>query len=915
MTVSVRAHDPDCTTGTCTAGCGAYIRADLTTWSATAGSFGTPGNGTSASPYTATVDWQAPAAEGTYSISVTLADSGTLLCGGRYSVSGTVDMLVTASTNRPPVVSTVTASPTQLLPGQTAALSCVASDPDGDPLTYAWSADAGTVTGSGASATFVGSQPGVATVTCTATDPQGAHGSGTVRVSITDALVESRLTQHLSLPQRIAVDSMGDVFVADPGSGGLAALNLADGELVYRIPFVGVTSVAVDWQDRLLVGGVSGAALLDRRGQKLLALDPREPLGTVADVAVDATRRRYAVLHGDTSRILVYDETGAQIGAVGVAGDGPSEFRRPQGLAFTPEGDLVVADSGQATIKVVGLDGTLRVSFGGNGTSAGTFVRLDDVEVGADGVIYASDAYQAWVQAFNPDGTLRETIGTYGDGLGQFRTPAGIAAAADYRKLIVASLNTPSLEVFRMSGDPVSTRIPRPVLSTTAIGFPATGVGATSAAKVVTLGNVGTAPLGIRRVVVNGEFRQANDCGLALDPGGTCTFSLTYVPETPGPVTGSLDIETSANPGNLAVALAGVAFLAPTASLVPNRLAFADQRVGTTSAPQTVGLSNTGLAPLTIRGISTSPGFGVAHGCGDTLPAASVCAIQVSFAPQSVGSATGTMTVDSNATNGPLVATLSGVGLSLALQAQPGTLDFGSGPTRVRSRPRTVTVTNVGADPVDISATLVVGAAPMEFLIVDDACGGARLAPGASCTFGIVFRPGEIGQLSASARFVTSASDSHDVLFLTGVGVPPDRRERIFGDDFESGELSSWTDLVPREAIVRLGNAAPPWRVDMDWAPVGGRRDVTVRVVNPLEGPADVFSVTLRGTPGSSFQVQSDLCSGMRVSAGDSCTVGVVFSPRGVGADAAEIDVVSSAGDSLLAITGEGRRGAVPKRR
>jgi hypothetical protein len=75
-----------------------------------------------------------------------------------------------------------------------------------------------------------------------------------------------------------------------------------------------------------------------------------------------------------------------------------------------------------------------------------------------------------------------------------------------------------------------------------------------------------------------------------------------------------------------------------------------------------------------------------------------------------------------------------------------------------------------------------------------------------------VFRPAETSQLTATARFVTNASDGHDVVLLTGVGLPPDRRERIFGDDFESGGLSSWSVLEPREAIVELGSAAPPWR-------------------------------------------------------------------------------------------------------
>ena len=35
------------------------------------------------------------------------------------------------------------------------------------------------------------------------------------------------------------MDSMGDVYVADAGNGGIAVLNLADGQLVYRLPFAG----------------------------------------------------------------------------------------------------------------------------------------------------------------------------------------------------------------------------------------------------------------------------------------------------------------------------------------------------------------------------------------------------------------------------------------------------------------------------------------------------------------------------------------------------------------------------------------------------------------------------------------------------------------------------------------------------
>ena len=87
--------------------------------------------------------------------------------------------------NQAPVNVQVGAAPPTTDVNGTTTLTCAATDPDDDPLTYAWSASAGSVPAQGASVTFAA--PGLAqvvTVTCTASDPSGATASATARVVV-----------------------------------------------------------------------------------------------------------------------------------------------------------------------------------------------------------------------------------------------------------------------------------------------------------------------------------------------------------------------------------------------------------------------------------------------------------------------------------------------------------------------------------------------------------------------------------------------------------------------------------------------------------------------------------------------------------------------------------------------------------
>ena len=103
---------------------------------------------------------------------------------------------------------------------------------------------------------------------------------------------------------------------------------------------------------------------------------------------------------------------------------------------------------------------------------------------------------------------------------------------------------------------------------------------------------------------------------------------------------------------------------APVVSLSPSSLNFGNQQTGTTSAAQTVTLTNTGGATLTISSISVTGVFGQTNGCGATLAPLGSCNISVTFSPAATGAASGTLSVSDNASGSPHTASLSGTGVA-----------------------------------------------------------------------------------------------------------------------------------------------------------------------------------------------------------------------------------------------------------
>jgi len=86
---------------------------------------------------------------------------------------------------QPPTIS-CSANPTSLNPGDSARITSIATSPQNRPLTYSYSASAGSVSGTGSSATLStqGAAPGNVTVTCNVVDDKGHSASATTSVNI-----------------------------------------------------------------------------------------------------------------------------------------------------------------------------------------------------------------------------------------------------------------------------------------------------------------------------------------------------------------------------------------------------------------------------------------------------------------------------------------------------------------------------------------------------------------------------------------------------------------------------------------------------------------------------------------------------------------------------------------------------------
>ena len=140
---------------------------------------GASGNGTTVSIATASL------AAGSYTVKGTVKEGKAGKEGLKPGESADCSATFTVKAYEPPTI-TCSANPTTLKPGDTSTITAVGISPQNRPLTYTYSASAGSVSGTGTSATFTsaGAPTGAVGITCNVSDDKGQTATSNTSVTI-----------------------------------------------------------------------------------------------------------------------------------------------------------------------------------------------------------------------------------------------------------------------------------------------------------------------------------------------------------------------------------------------------------------------------------------------------------------------------------------------------------------------------------------------------------------------------------------------------------------------------------------------------------------------------------------------------------------------------------------------------------
>lgn len=473
-------------------------------------------------------------------------------------------------------------------------------------------------------------------------------------------------------------------------------------------------------------------------------------------------------------------------------------------------------------------------------------------------------------------------------------TPAAVGTRASQLRVTDNARRSPHfMDLNGVGADPSS---PQVLLSPTTLNFQDQTVGTTSAPLTLLLSNPGGGNLSISSIVVVGsnasQFRQTNNCASGVAPAGNCTINVTFTPATAENQSAQLVITDNAvgSPHTIPLLGFGADPAAAQVSLSKTVLTFDSQIVNTSSAGQSVTVSNPGTTTLSISGIilsGTNTGdFSETSTCGSSLAAGQSCALTVTFKPSGAGPRTAQALIADNANGSPQSVTLNGTGAAnpaAVASVSPTSVTFPSEAVKTTSAAIPVTVSNTGGAALAIASIGISGVDPAEFAETNTC--GSTLAAAATCTVNVTFTPATAGARSAQLQITDNATGSPQSVALAGSGA---------------------ASATPVASVSPASVLFQPQTVKTTSAAM------VVTLSNTGSAALAITGIGISGTAAAEF-AETNTC-GSTLAAAGTCTVNVTFTPAVAGARSAQLEITDNAAGSPqgVALSGTGTANATP---
>ena len=357
-----------------------------------------------------------------------------------------------------------------------------------------------------------------------------------------------------------------------------------------------------------------------------------------------------------------------------------------------------------------------------------------------------------------------------------------LTATAISGSITIVSNAPGSPHIITLTGTGTALPVPGISLAPASLAFAAQTASTSSATQNVVVTNTGFANLTLSAISVGAPFSRVAlvsasppDCATSVAPSSSCQIGLIFTPTAAGSFTGQISITDNASGSPHKVALSGVgtSVAVPVISVNP-LLAFGDQVINSSSSVQSLTITNTGAATLSVSAITLS-GTNAANftlsgqsACTSIAPTSS-CTLTVTFAATTTGAKTAQINITSNAQNAALVnsVSLSANGILAPrplLSVTSTAIGFGNVIFGGATPNQSITLTNGGGQAMNIVSVVAVG----DFVQMSNC--GSSLAPLASCTISIVFTPLLQGNRFGELVVTTNAATSPDRIPLSGTG-------------------------------------------------------------------------------------------------------------------------------------------------